>query len=65
MGDPRLMSAIAVTLACGCRVVLGSTDEAPHCETHDERRVQRVVAPPPRFVSVGCEATGPYVKKAS
>jgi len=59
-----MSDAVSVTLACGCtQVVLGSIDlTAPVCRTHDERRVQRVTAPPPRITAVNCAASGPLVR---
>ena len=56
-------AAITVTLVCGCVQSLGSDGVAPHCTAHDEHRVARVSAPPPRFRAVNCEASGPHVVK--
>jgi len=58
-----MSQSISVTLICGCVQSLGSDGAAPHCVTHDEHRVARVTAPPPRFRAVNCEVTGPYVVK--
>lgn len=59
------MSALAVMvrLACGCSVeTLGSADlEPPVCESHHERRVIRVTAPPPRITATK-GITGPLVQ---
>lgn len=59
---------ITVVLACGCAVLLGSGEtEAPMCREHSERRVSRVVAPPPRITAVDCNTTrpmGPHVHHA-
>ena len=55
---------ITVTLVCGCQIVMSDAGvDTPQCETHGERRVLSVQAPPPRFKAVDCEATGPYVTK--
>lgn len=54
---------VTVTMACGCRIHWNEKSD-PHCDEHDEGRVQSVTAPPPRIVgSVG--VTGPYVTQRS
>lgn len=58
-----MSAVISVTLACGCRLTLGSAEAAPYCETHEEYRVQAVRVPPPRITAIDCAATGPYVVK--
>jgi hypothetical protein len=46
--------AVQVRLVCGCAVFWGGAD-APVCGTHQERRIARVVAPPPRFTAKDCK----------
>jgi len=53
--------AVTVRMACGCQIDVSDLDVAPHCEVHDERRVQSVNAPPPRFTAIDCTASGPLV----
>ena len=44
------MSAITITLACGCRVEWAETQAAaPYCATHQTAVVRAVKAPAPRF----------------
>jgi hypothetical protein len=57
--------ALTIRMACDCLVSWEAADDAPICETHQERRVIRVMAPPPpRIVAVDCDASGPFVSKA-
>ena len=59
--------SIQVTLACGCRMTLDtSASEPPLCPSHQERRIQAVHAPPPRFTARDCQgaAMGPLVRHA-
>jgi len=57
---------ITVTFACGCRQEVPEAEAindsvAPRCATHNESRIQRVEAPPPRFR--GAAARGPLAEK--
>jgi hypothetical protein len=68
-----MSETLIVRLACGCEAeakVKGSTedeDESPHCQPHDERRVQGFVSrpPAPRFVAVDCDLQGPCVVRSN
>ena len=59
--------SIQVTLVCGCRLTLDTkATEPPMCDTHQERRIQAVHAPPPRIVARDCQGAsmGPLVHHA-
>ena len=55
------MTAITVTFRCGHHQIVGPDADIVICPQCGERRVARVVAPPPRFRGV---ATGPSAVEA-
>jgi hypothetical protein len=55
--------ALVVRLVCGCSIPWGSGEaDAPYCQSHNERRVSRVTAPPPSFIAVDCDLKSPLMR---